>query len=208
MKTLKQLRQSLEQKKGKKQQITKNISSTKADVIGWKKELKSQEQALEIIKQVGLKTQQQLSYNIAEITTMALHSVLRNPYDLELEFVSRRDKTECDIWLARDGNKYKPLFTGGGAKDVAAFALRVASWSMSSPKSRATLILDEPFKHLKGEKTNRRMLDMVHQISKKLGIQIIMVSDERVSREATLEATDLLIDTSMKKKVSQINLES
>ena len=77
----------------------------------------------------------------------------------------------------------------------------------SNPYDVGVLILDEPFKHLKGEQANRRMLDMVKQISEKLGIQIIMVSDERVSRAATVEATDLLIETSIKDGVTQINIE-
>ena len=68
--------------------------------------------------------------------------------------------------------------------------------------------MDEPFKHLKGEKANKRMLDMVSQISKKLGIQIIMVSDERVSREVTMEATDLLLKTSIENEITKVNIES
>jgi len=66
------------------------------------------------------------------------------------------------------------------------------------------LILDEPFKHLKGEEANRKMLGMVRQVSKKLNIQIIMVSDERVSREATVELTDKLFETSIKKGITNV----
>ncbi len=208
MKTVTDFRIKLERLKGQREQVEKNISLVKKNISAWKKDLSNNIKAKEIIKLVGLKTQQQISYNISEITTMALHAVLDNPYDLEIEFVERRDKTECDIWLTRDGVKTKPVYTGGGAKDVASFALRIASWTMQKPRSRSTLILDEPFKHLKGEKANRRMLDMIHQISEKLGIQIIMISDERVSREATIDATDLLIATSIKKGITQINIES
>jgi hypothetical protein len=45
---------------------------------------------------------------------------------------------------------------------------------------------------------------MVNKISKKLNIQIIMVSDERVSREITSEFTDKLFETSIVDGVTQI----
>jgi DNA repair exonuclease SbcCD ATPase subunit len=126
------------------------------------------------------------------------------PYILELDFVERRNKTECDIYFVRDGLKIDPFSGGGGAIDVAAFALRVAMWTMQQPKSRPALILDEPFKHLKGEEANRKVLEMVSKISKKLGIQIIMVSDERVSRETTMEFADKLFETSIVKGKTKI----
>ena len=85
---------------------------------------------------------------------------------------------------------------------MAAFALRVASWSMQFPRTRDVLILDEPFKHLKGEEANRKVLEMVKEISSKLGLQIIMVSDERISRTATIEAADKVFETSIKKGVT------
>lgn len=198
------LRTKLERQKGKKEQIEKSISNLVQVIISGKRSLRRHEKAKEVIRQVGLKTQKQLSYNISEITSLALNTVLDSPYDLEIEFVERRNKTECDIHFVRDGVKIEPFAGGGGAIDIAAFALRIASWSMQYPKSRNTLILDEPFKHLKGEETNRRMLGMVEEISKKLNIQIIMVSDERVSREATMAATDKLFESTIRKGVTKI----
>lgn len=199
------LRTRLERRKGQKQQIQQNIASLESRITENRKRIRELEKAREVIRQVGIKTQEQLSYNISEIASMALNSVLTDPYDLDLEFVERRNKTECDIHFTRHGNNIDPFSAGGGAVDVAAFALRVASWSMQNPRSRNVLILDEPFKHLKGEEANRKMLEMVKQVSKKLGIQIIMVSDERVSREATIEATDKLFETSTRKGVTKIS---
>lgn len=197
-------RTKLERQKGKKEQVKSSINKLELVIDSDKKSLRRHEKAKEVIRQVGLKTQKQLSYNISEITSLALNTVLDSPYDLELEFVERRNKTECDIYFVRDGMKIEPFAGGGGAIDIAAFALRIASWSMQYPRSRNVLILDEPFKHLKGEETNKRMLEMVQQISKKLNIQIIMVSDERVSREATVAATDKLFETNIRKGITKI----
>lgn len=203
--TVNQLRMGLEQQKGQRLQVEKDIKSTNKAQKDLKKELRSHEKAREIIKQVAIKTQEKLSYNISEVTSMAMEAVLENPYKLELEFVERRNKTECDIHFTRDEIKMDPFEGGIGAVDIAAFALRAASWSMQRPRNRNVLLLDEPFKHLKGENANRRMLEMIKQVSEKLGIQILMVSDERVSREATIKLTDKLFETSIKKGVTQID---
>jgi DNA repair exonuclease SbcCD ATPase subunit len=202
--TIQDLRYRLEQKKGEKSQVLRTITKLEEDIEEGQKSVRSHEKAKKIIQEVALKTQQQLSYNISGIASMALETVFDTPYELHLEFVERRSKTECDIYFIRDKVKIDPFSGGGGAIDVASFALRIALWSMQQPKTRPTLILDEPFKHLKGEVTNRKVLEMVNKISKKLNIQIIMVSDERVSREITSEFTDKLFETSIVDGVTQI----
>jgi DNA repair exonuclease SbcCD ATPase subunit len=202
--TIQDLRYRLEQKKGEKSQVLRTITKLEEDIEEGQKSVRSHEKAKKIIQEVALKTQQQLSYNISGIASMALETVFDTPYELHLEFVERRNKTECDIYFIRDKVKIDPFSGGGGAIDVASFALRIALWSMQQPKTRPTLILDEPFKHLKGEVTNRKVLEMVNKISKKLNIQIIMVSDERVSREITSEFTDKLFETSIVDGVTQI----
>jgi DNA repair exonuclease SbcCD ATPase subunit len=201
MKDIRQLRQKLEQQKGQRQRIERDIKQTRFTRQRHRGDLKRHEQAREIIREVGLKTQQQLQYNISEITSLALEAVFDDPYELVVEFVQRRNKTECDLYFSRDGSRVAPLEASGmGAVNIASFALRAASWSMQRPRSRNVLILDEPLKELKGEEANRRALDMIKEISKELNMQIIMVSDERVSREATIEATDKLFEVRKNRK--------
>jgi hypothetical protein len=204
--TVKDLRYRLEQKKGERSQIERTIVSLESEISEGNKSVRAHEKARLILQEVALKTQQQLSYNVSGIASMALETVFDTPYELCLEFVERRNKTECDIYFVRDGLKIDPFSGGGGAIDIASFALRVALWSMSDPKTRPTLILDEPFKHLKGENANRKVLEMVSKISKKLGIQIIMVSDERVSRETTSEFADRLFETSIDKGITRVEV--
>ncbi len=207
MSNLKQLRNKVERLKGQRDSIEDQIKNHKSDIKRLQKELRNHEKAREVIREVGLKTQKQLQYNISDITSTALNAVMEEPYELDVQFVQRRNKTECDLYFVRNGEKIDPMDGGGGPVDIAAFALRVASWSIENPKSQPVLILDEPFKHLKGEEANRRMLDMVRKIAHKLGIQIIMVSDERVSRQATIEATDKLFEAKMENGQTKINVE-
>lgn len=198
------MRLQLEQRKGRRDELQERIDSSHTKIKQLETELDQYEKAREIIREVGLKTQQQLEYNISEITSLALNAVLDDPYQLKVEFVQRRNKTECDLSFVRGGSKIHPTDGGGGAIDIASFSLRVASWSMQNPRTRPVLILDEPFKHLKGQEANRRMLEMVREISHKMGVQIIMVSDERVHRDTTVEATDRLFETKMEKGQTKI----
>jgi DNA repair exonuclease SbcCD ATPase subunit len=202
---IQQLRNKLEQLKGSKIKLEKDIETLHQEIRINIRQLYRHEKAREIIKEVGIKTQQQLQYHISNIVSLALEAVFDDPYELSVEFVLRRNKTECDISFVRDGNKIDPLEdSGGGANDVASFALRVASWSMENPHSRNVIILDEPFKHLKGFDANIRVLDMIKEISQKLNLQIIMISDERISREDIEAHSDRIFEIKLKNGISKI----
>jgi DNA repair exonuclease SbcCD ATPase subunit len=88
------------------------------------------------------------------------------------------------------------MSAGLGAVDIAAFALRVASWSLAQRSHRNVLLLDEPFKHLKGTAQNRRAINLLHQVSQELGLQIITISDERAPREDITSGADRTIEVS------------
>ena len=173
---VKQLRNRLEQQKGKKIEIENTVSSLNQEIRQKNKSLRQHEQAREVIRTVGLATQEQLQYHISDITSLALESIFEDPYELAVEFLQRRNKTECDLYFQRDGNKIDPMTASGvGAVDVAAFALRIASWSMQNPHSRNTIIMDEPFRFL-SEDYQEQASEMLKEISKRLGIQFIIVT--------------------------------
>lgn len=176
MSNISQLRQRLEQQKGQRLQIEKDLKSTQTELEDKSYELQWHEQAREVIREVGLKTQQQLQVHISDITSLALEAVFDDPYELKVEFVQRRNKTECDLLFVRDGNEAKPLDASGvGAVDVASFALRIASWTMARPRTRNTIILDEPFKCLSDD-YQEKASTMLKEISQRLGIQFIIIT--------------------------------
>jgi DNA repair exonuclease SbcCD ATPase subunit len=175
---LQTLRSSLDKRKGQKQQLEKTLKEAKESLVINSRNLRRHEQARELIREAGLKTQQTLSYHISEITSLALEAIFENPYTLEVNFIQRRNKTECDLFFSRDGNQIDPMdASGGGAVDVAAFALRTASWSMKRPHYRNTIILDEPFKNLSKDYQEKGST-MLKEVSKRLGIQFIVVTHE------------------------------
>lgn len=202
--TVSDIRNKLERLKGKKDQLELDLTQIIDKISIKTSELELYEKARIIIQEVGLKTQQRLQYNISEITSLALEAIMPDPYEVVINFVERRGTTECDITFLRKEMEIDPSSSGGGAQDIASFALRVASWSMRTPRNNNVLLLDEPFKHLKGESANEAMLSVVKQISERIGIQVVMISDERVKREITTENANKLYITTKKGKISKI----
>lgn len=169
-------RNKLEQQKGAKAQLETSLINLQVQLKEKGRSLRQHEQAKEIIRTVGQKTQEQVRFHIEDIVSMALDAVFENPYKFAVDFVQRRNKTECDLYFVRDGNKVDPLTASGvGAVDVAAFALRIASWSMSTHHSRNTIILDEPFRFL-SENYQEQAGNMLKEISEKLHIQFLIIS--------------------------------
>lgn len=176
--TLQEARNKLERQKGKKLELERLIAKTRVEIRDKRKHLKNLEQVREIIRVVGISTQQQLQFHISDIASLAMESIFPEPYKLLLKFVERRNKTECDIVFERNEEEFFPMdASGGGTVDVASFALRIASWSMSLHKTRNTIILDEPLRFLSAE-YQENASEMIKEISKKLGIQFIIVTHE------------------------------
>jgi len=194
------LRTNLNQLKGQKYQVEKTIAENKVLLKESKRSLHRHEEAKEIIRAVGQATQQQISFHISDITSLAMEAVFKEPYQLKIDFVQRRNKTECDLSFEREGVKIDPLTaSGGGAVDVDAFALRIASWTMMNPRSRNTIILDEPFRFLSGDNQERASA-MVKEISQKLGIQFILVTHS----ETLASYADRTFTVSIRNKISKV----
>ncbi len=203
MSNIQTLRTTLDMMKGQRQQIERTLTETRSQLKANKRSLRDHEKARELIRLAGVKTQELLSFHIGEIASLALDAVFDDPYKLEVEFIQRRNKTECDLYFTRDGNRVDPMdASGGGAVDVAAFALRVASWSMMHPKLRNTIILDEPMKDLSEDMQDKASL-MLKEISKKLGIQFIIVTHKN---QLTAYADRIFKVTKNRKGISKVNI--
>ena len=202
MSDIKAMRSELDRRRGQQRQTEKNLQDSSARVINYETSLHRHEKAREIVKEVGLKTQQALAFHISDISSLALQAVFSDPYDLEVEFVQRRNKTECDLWFVKNGEKMTPMdASGGGAVDVAAFALRVASWSMMVPRTRPVIFLDEPMRFLSSD-LQPKASEMINQLSEKLGLQFIIITHE----EELTESADKVFRISQTKNISKVQL--
>lgn len=201
MKTIKQYRNWIEQQKGKKELLEKSIVEKREELKISKKQVIRHEKAKIIAREIGMQMQQRLQYHISEITSLALEAVFDNPYKLSVTFVERRGKLECDLMFSKNGNEFDPLdSTGGGAVDVASFALRIASWSLQSNKLQNVIILDEPLRFL-SEDYREKASAMIKELSVKLGIQFIIIT-----HDPTLAVhSDKTFVVSKSKKVSKVD---
>ena len=201
MTNLFELRKVLERKKGNRDQLQKTIDELNSKILLNERQTIRHERALEIVKQVGLNTQKQLEYHLAEQVSLALEAVFDDPYSLKVNFQEKAGRTEVELLFVRREMEFPPIGNaGGGAIDVASLALRVAYLSMrQDKKTRPLLLLDEPFAQLKGEIANRNILALLQQLSSDLGLQIIMISDERVSREDIISNSNRVFQISQNK---------
>jgi len=197
---LKALRNSLEQKKGQRSQIQSQIAQTEKRIKRLEKDIRDSEKAQAIIQHVSKQTQEELQYHISELCSLALSAVFDEPYKLELEFVIKRGKTEAEIYFVRNKERINPLSaSGGGAVDIASFALRVALWTLTKPKTRNIILLDEPFRFLSRDLQPKASL-MLKELSEKLNLQFIMISHS----PDLIEGADRVFEISIKKGVSQV----
>ena len=196
------LRTKLERQKGSRDTVVNSLATNQTELESARVSLHRHEEAREIIRKIGMETQNSLSFHINDIVSLALDSVFDNPYQFAVDFVNRRNKTECDLYFVRDGNRIDPLTASGvGAVDVASFALRIASWSMARPRTDNVIILDEPFRFL-SENYQERASNMLREVSQKLGIQLIIVTHETV----LTTSADRIFEVSIKKGISQIKV--
>jgi len=202
---LKPYKDKIQQLKGKRESVQEQIQKSSHSCKLYRRELRNSERAQVVVQLTAQRTQDQLRYQLSELPKLALQSVFDNPYEFEVDFQIKRSKVEVDFWFVRDGVRINPKEnTGLGPVDIAGMALRPALWSLRNPRNRACIWLDEPFKHLKGAEANKRALAMLKEICRPRpernwpGLQIIMIADERASREDIMEVADKLFEFRMK----------
>ena len=200
-------RTELEQRKGRRQQVAKELRDTRRELKRLKQHAQDLADALALAQAVAQKTQQQLEYHISEPVTLALETVFPEQYKLHADFVLKRGQTEVELTFseADSEEKIKPIdASGGGAVDVAAFGLRVALWSLQRSRSRSCFILDEPFKNINDptRKLHQDAAQMVRMIADRLGVQIICVT----LLPELVDVADRVFEVTKRGKVSKVEV--
>lgn len=177
---IKQIRNNLERSKGKLQQIQQTIEDKKQSIKQNESLLEKAEKARLIIQIVAQETQEQLEYRLNELVSLAMIAVFgKDAYSLNMQFQIKRGKTEAEPFFERNGKKRKPGYgTGFGPMDVASLVLRPTLWSLEDPKKRPIMIYDEPLRHLNDPTGNlhKKAAEMIRELSSKLALQIIIVT--------------------------------
>jgi DNA repair exonuclease SbcCD ATPase subunit len=141
--------------------------------------IESAVEANQIIQTIAQTVQQKVHQRISSIVTRCLNAVFDDPYEFKIRFERKRGKTEATMVFVRDGNELDdPINSiGGGVIDIASLGLRLACILFTKPKLDRVLILDEPYKNVRGDEYKRRTKDMLLRLADDLGLQIIINTD-------------------------------
>lgn len=179
---LDQIREIVKKREVEQKLLSKQYDECKNKIEKISSESLDMIEARNIISEAARITQQQFKILVEELVTTAIQAVFPNKdYKFVMQFVLQNNRPQINL-LVQDGENepYIPKEEqGGGLLDIISFALRVVLWSLEKPRSRNILIMDEPFRWT-GNLTELAA-NMMKEISKKLGLQIIMVThDERL----------------------------
>ena len=132
--------------------------------------------AQEVVQTLAQAIQQQVHEKIAEVVSSCLEAVFDDPYTFKIHFERSRGKTEARLVFQRRGLEIDPLTaSGGGAVDIAAFALRLSCLVLHRPRLSQVLALDEPFRFVSAG-YQEKVRVMLEEISQRMGVQIVMVT--------------------------------
>lgn len=136
----------------------------------------ARQEARSVVTNIAQQVQENAHQQIAAVVTSALEAVFDDPYEFVIRFERKRNRTEAVLEFTRDDNPVNPLeAAGGGVVDVAAFALRVACMTLSKPRIRSLLVLDEPFRFV-SRNYRERLRDLIQTLSERLEIQFVIVT--------------------------------
>lgn len=145
-----------------------------------------------ITQTVASATQSKIEFHISNLVSMALAAVFPDPYEFKLKYELRRGKTEADLIFIKRGNDTDDILNsgGGGVADIASLALRISAWSLK--KNRPTLLLDEPTKFLHSPIYQAKASLLLKELSEKIGLQIIMITDQKAMVEAADQSINMV----------------
>lgn len=160
---------------GQREALENAVVASKAQIASLEQRSNDIAQAVLTVQKIANELQANITAFFTTCVQSALDIVFPGSYKFCMEFNSRRSQAELDMWLDRNGEKVSALdAAGGGVVDVISFALRTCCLLLS--KKRPVLILDEPFKFIRGEARDR-LGELLSLLSVQSHVQIIMVAD-------------------------------
>jgi len=167
----------LDKAKGQRSLLQKQITDTEKKIEDNKVRRESLEKAQTFLQSVAQDTQEQLKYHVEDIVQLALDTCFPEKYEFRIVFeVSRGTTTAVMKFIdIESGQPIDPMnASGGGVVDLAAFALRIAAWTLEGNTDN-TMLMDEPLKFLSKD-LMRQAANVMKTLSKKLNLQFIFVS--------------------------------
>lgn len=135
-------------------------------------------EARDTVNNVMLATQISLKDFIEEVVTLCLQTVLGSSYGFRVNYEIKRNQSEADLLILKDGEEYDPEDDcGGGVIDLSALGLILALWALAKEKPEPVLVLDEPGRCVSTDLTED-FGQMLKEVSDLLELQIIMINHD------------------------------
>jgi len=147
-------------------------------------------EAQKVVQSVVMSIQDSLCKRIESVVAECLNVVFGDIYDFKIVVNRGRGKTEVFLVFEKDGvRRDDPMGeVGGGILDVASFALRLACIILSG--KRKILVLDEPWKNIRGSDYKSRTRRMLLKLAKDLGFQFLLNTDIQEYKLGTVVEVD------------------
>lgn len=175
---LKQFREKVNEIKAEKrilstQLVEKEVEKEEAEIFGV-----DCVEARAIIQSVAENTQGLMVKYFCNLISPIIRAIWEDDRSFGMEFVQKRNTTECNIWIEKDGNR-AGIFdgSGGGLANIVSLGCRLAFFALEK-KTRKLMFLDEPFSALNSASYQQRISDTLKEIRKKMGIQFVIVTDQ------------------------------
>jgi DNA repair exonuclease SbcCD ATPase subunit len=177
MMNLSQYKEKLIKARGKCEHLKNSLRLAVSDGIAMVEDRDNLEKAQIFLQKVAQDTQNQLRFHIKDIVQLCLDTIWPGEVVFDVLFEINRGKTEARLIFVVDGEEVDPLDAdGGGLVQVAAFALRIAVWTLGT--TRNSIVLDEPFVAL-SDNLQPLAAEVIKELSDKLGLQFIMVTHRK-----------------------------
>jgi len=132
-------------------------------------------QACDWLNNLAIFAMDNVSNNINSLVNNSIQYLFPN-HKFCMEFVQRRNKVECDMYVKhrKYSNKKIDLLegSGGGLIDIIGFVLRVSFWRMYKT-SRNIMCFDEPFRFVDNTIPEDEILEL---IADKMNLQLLIIT--------------------------------
>lgn len=184
-------------------QLDKEIEQCKDKKEKLERRLKLLEEAQAFLQKIAQETQEQLKFQIEDIVNLALETCFPGEYTFEVKFEILRGKTEAELVFLdqKTGRQVDPMeASGGGVVDLTTFALRIACFALEQGTDNV-IVLDEPMKFVSKDLLDR-LCEIIKILSKKMNLQIIMVTHENKFIEISDKIFEVKKDSSGISKIT------
>lgn len=197
---LQNLSRRIDQALGAKNLLLNSIQNLDHRINQTKREGWHIEAARDVIHAVAVKTQEEVQMCLESAVSHALRSVFDEPYKFHVDFEIKRQRTEANLTISKQGEKITPRdSSGGGVIDIISFTLKVLLWSLAPNHPAPVLLLDEPFRFVSTD-LQPKVGELLREVQEQMGIQFVVITHE----EELIEFADCVYKISNNKNVSRI----